>query len=173
MNGAAVFLDRDGVLNRIVPRDGRPGSPRRLDELIVVDEAPRAVARLREAGYRTFIVTNQPDIARGLLAASELEAMMDVLRGRVEVDDARICRHDDVDACACRKPKPGMILDLAARWAVDLARSYVIGDSWKDMEASRAAGCRGILLERPYNVGAWSAARASSLGEAVDLILKG
>lgn len=173
MNGAAVFLDRDGVLNRIVPRDGHPGSPRSLDEFVVDDEAPRAVARLREAGFRTFIITNQPDIARGLLPSSELEAMMDVLRRRVEVDDARVCRHDDADACACRKPKPGMILDLAARWSIDLARSYVIGDSWKDMEASRAAGCRGILIERPYNVGTRFMARVASLDEAVDLILKG
>lgn len=169
---AAVFLDRDGVVNRIVPRAGRPGSPRRMDELVIEEAAGVAVSRLRAAGFATFIVTNQPDISRGLLSAAELDAMMAEIQRRVEVDDVRVCVHDDADECACRKPKPGMLLELAERWDIDLSASYLIGDTWKDMEASLVAGCSGILLRRPYNLGTRSTAEVNGLDAAVDLILE-
>lgn len=169
----AVFLDRDGVLNAIVPRDGRPGSPRRFDELVVVEGAGRAVERLRAAGWLAFIVTNQPDIARGLMPQAELDAIMAAIRDEIEVDDAVVCPHDDADGCACRKPRPGMLLSLAERWGVDPARSYMIGDTERDMGAARAAGCRGILLRRGYNADARADARVETLDEAVTLILDG
>src|SRR5690606_18918108 len=108
----AVFLDRDGVLNEIVERDGQPGSPRSLDELRLVHDID-AITRLHDAGLRTFVITNQPDIARGHVPAAVVDQMLDAIRSRVPIDDARVCRHEDADGCVCRKPKPGMILDLA------------------------------------------------------------
>lgn len=167
----AVFLDRDGVVNEVVYRDGKPGSPRSEAELHIPVGVPAAIDRLRRAGCRVFVVTNQPDVARGLLAAAQLEGMMRGLRERVDVDEVRVCPHDDEDRCECRKPKPGMILDLAERWSVDLDRAYLVGDGWKDMEAGRAAGCRTVLIQREYNESASADVRVSGLDEAVDLIL--
>lgn len=146
MKRAAAFLDRDGILNEPVLRDGRPSSPRRLVDFKVARGAADAVERLRRCGLSVFVVTNQPDVARGLLARAELEAMMRHLRERVPVDDEMVCEHDDADGCACRKPKPGMLVRLAERWGVDLQRSFMVGDSWRDVGAGRSAGCRTLLI---------------------------
>ncbi|HEX7050691.1 MAG TPA: HAD-IIIA family hydrolase [Longimicrobiales bacterium] len=167
----AVFLDRDGVLNRVVPRDGRPGSPRTPAEFVLCADAAAALDRLRHAGYLLFVVTNQPDVARGLLAPEDLDTMMRTLAAALPVDDARICRHDDDDGCACRKPRHGMITDLAAAWAVDLPASFMVGDGWRDIAAGRAAGCRTVLLRRAYNADVRADYAADTLIEAAELIL--
>jgi D-glycero-D-manno-heptose 1,7-bisphosphate phosphatase len=169
--GRAVFLDRDGVLNEIVERDGRPGSPRRLDELRLVDDVGTA-ARLHEAGLLVFMITNQPDLARGHVTPQLLERMIEAVRARVPIDDYRVCPHEDADRCSCRKPLPGMILDLAQQWQVEPRQSFMVGDMWRDVEAARAAGCTSILLERDYNSDARPDLRATTLTEAVDMILE-
>ncbi|HSJ05455.1 MAG TPA: HAD-IIIA family hydrolase [Longimicrobiales bacterium] len=173
MTGArgAVFLDRDGVLNAIVERGGRPESPRELAEFVLVAEARDSVRRLRAAGLPVFVVTNQPDVARGLLPAPALEAMMRRLTDHVGVDDTRVCPHEDRHGCACRKPAPGMILELAEHWGVDTGQSFMVGDTWRDMDAGRAAGCRTVLLRTWYNDDADGDMTVSDLGEAVDRIL--
>jgi D-glycero-D-manno-heptose 1,7-bisphosphate phosphatase len=168
----AVFLDRDGVLNRVVPRDGRPGSPRELSELELVPGAAEAVSRLRAAGYLTFVVTNQPDLARGLLRPAVHEAIMERIRAAVAPDDMAACPHDDGDRCTCRKPGPGMLTAMASRWGVSLEESYMIGDGHKDMEAGRAAGCRTVLVRTGYNAGVAGDAVAHDLAGAVNLILE-
>jgi D-glycero-D-manno-heptose 1,7-bisphosphate phosphatase len=167
---AAVFLDRDGVLNEIVERDGQPGSPRSLPEFRIVPDLAH-IQRLRAAGMLIFVVTNQPDVARGLVGRPEVAAMMARLAERMPMDDYRVCEHDDADDCGCRKPRPGMLLELAHHWRVDLNRSYMVGDMWRDVEAARAAGCRSVLLRRPYNAGIDADAEAATLAEAVDIIL--
>jgi D-sedoheptulose 7-phosphate isomerase len=167
----AVFLDRDGVLNHVVPRDGLAGSPRELAELTLVPGAGEAVGRLRAAGFLTLVVTNQPDLARGLLLPDVHDAIMERVRGAVGPDDMAACPHDDADRCACRKPLPGMLTGLAARWGVSLEQSYVVGDGWKDMEAARAAGCRTILVRNDWNHDVVADAVATDLAGAVDLIL--
>jgi D-glycero-D-manno-heptose 1,7-bisphosphate phosphatase len=167
----AVFLDRDGVLNDIVVRNAEPGSPRSLDEFQTAPDL-HDILRLGKAGLLLFIITNQPDIARGLVTPSMVGAMVDRIRALVPVDDFRICAHDDADGCSCRKPKPGMIFDLARFWRVDLAQSYVVGDTWRDMDAARAAGCRSILIRRPYNAEVVADAYADTLGAAVDFVLE-
>jgi D-glycero-D-manno-heptose 1,7-bisphosphate phosphatase len=169
----AVFLDRDGVLNRVIMRAGRPGSPRLLDELTLEPAATGAAARLREAGFLVFVVTNQPDLARGLLAPTVHEAIMERVRRAVAPHDLAACPHDEGDGCECRKPRPGMLLRLAARWEVDLARSYMVGDGWKDMDAGRAAGCRAILIRTDYNEGVAADHTVADLAEATDVIING
>jgi D-glycero-D-manno-heptose 1,7-bisphosphate phosphatase len=166
----AVFLDRDGVLNEVVQRDGMPASPRSLAEFRLVPDVD-AAGRLKEAGLAVFIITNQPDVPRGHTTEALLAAMLAEIRGRITVDDYRACLHEDAHGCACRKPKPGMILDLAQRWDVDLARSWVVGDMWRDAEAARAAGCASILLAREYNRDARADRTVASLTEAVNVIL--
>ncbi len=150
MSGAArgaVFLDRDGVLNALVTREGRAVSPRRLEDFRLFPEAAAQVQRLRRRGLLVFVVTNQPDVARGHLAATDLEEMQLRVLAAFELDDVAVCPHDDSDRCSCRKPRPGMLLRLAERWGVDLRRSFVVGDTGKDIEAGRRAGCRTILIE--------------------------
>lgn len=165
-----VFLDRDGVLNELVERDGIRASPRRLADFRLLAGAAAAVRRLQERGCLVFVVTNQPDVGRGHLSAGELERMHRVLLDAVRVQELVVCPHDDADGCDCRKPKPGMLVALAARWGVDLARSYVVGDSWKDVEAGRRAGCRTVLIGSPDGRSAAADAIAGTLEEAVRLI---
>ncbi len=168
----AVFLDRDGVLNEVVRRGGIVSGPRSLGELRLCPGAAAAVARLRRSGLPVFVVSNQPDVARGLLAPAQLDALTAAIRAEVVLDDWRYCVHDDIDGCECRKPRPGLLLALAGKWGVDLARSYLVGDSAKDMAAGQAAGCRTILLRRDYNADARGGDEVPSLREAAELVLE-
>lgn len=149
----AVFLDRDGVLNAVVWREGKAASPRTVEELGIEPDALDVLTALKAAGYLLLVVTNQPDVRRGLMSDATLDAIHDRLMQALPVDDVTACRHDNADACACRKPRPGMILDLAGRYGVDLSRSWMIGDQDRDIQCGQAAGCRTILLERDYNSG--------------------
>ena len=168
----AIFLDRDGVLNEMVWRDGALASPRRAAEFCLAAGAADAVRRLRAAGLPVFVATNQPDIARGTLSRDEHERMLALLRTAVQLDDVAVCPHDDADGCACRKPKPGLLEDLAVRHGVVLARSVMVGDSGKDVEAGRRAGCRTILIRREYNHGVDADTVVDTLNSAVDEILR-
>ena len=167
----AVFLDRDGVLNRIVMRDGLPCSPRSLDEFAWEEGAAGVVERLKREGFLTVVVTNQPDIARGKMEKGVLNTMTERLYRELNVDEVRVCCHDDGDLCHCRKPKPGMILDAVEKWDIGLGCSFMVGDNWKDMEAGRSAGCDTILLDRVYNQGVVCDYRVAGLREAVGIIL--
>lgn len=173
----AVFFDRDGVLNRVVMRVGEGGapaivgSPRHIAEFELAEGAAEVVGRLRGAGFLVFVVTNQPDLARGLLEPAELEAMSSRLREEVGVDEVVVCPHDDRDGCGCRKPKPGMLEELASRWGVALDSSYMVGDSWRDMEAGRAAGCRTVLVRWPYNEGVAADIEVDGLASVADRLL--
>ena len=90
---------------------------------------------LKDQGFLTVVVTNQPDIARGKMRQSVLNTMTERLYGELRVDDVRVCPHDDGDLCHCRKPKPGMILDAVEKWGIECSCSFLVGDSWKDMGA--------------------------------------
>jgi D-glycero-D-manno-heptose 1,7-bisphosphate phosphatase len=157
----AVFLDRDGVLNRAVLVDGRPYPPATLAELEVLPGVPDALAAFRRAGYRTIVVTNQPDVATGRQSREVVEAMHRSLHTQMDLDDIYVCYHTDVHDCDCRKPKPGMLLDAARKWSLDLAESVMIGDRWRDIEAGHRAGCRTVWVraeeyrERPAEVPHW------------------
>lgn len=163
----AAFLDRDGVLNALVERNGVMVSPRTLADFHLLKGGREAVGRFRELGYAIFVVSNQPDVARGTLEPSVLAAMTALLRADIPVDDVVYCVHDDADGCACRKPKPGMLIDLAGRWNVDLSASVMIGDSWKDVVAGHAAGCRTIYVGPKGDARAVPDRVAESLTDAV------
>jgi D-glycero-D-manno-heptose 1,7-bisphosphate phosphatase len=147
---AAVFLDRDGVLNEAVVRDGRPFPPDSLATLRICSGVPESLEALRAAGYRLIVVTNQPDVGAGRQQQGTVEAIHQHMRGALPLDDVRVCYHTDAHGCQCRKPKPGMLLDAAAAWEIDLRRSFMVGDRWRDIEAGRAAGCRTILIGSGY-----------------------
>ena len=169
----AVFLDRDGILNRLVMRNGQAVSPRSLEQFELVPGIEQSIELLKRAGLLVVVVTNQPDVARMFLAASDLDHMHTRLREALPVDAIYACPHDERDSCACRKPKPGLLLQAASQWQICLEESWMVGDSWKDMEAGRAARCRTCLIRTPATdeKAAGGTLVASSLQEAVEAIL--
>lgn len=146
----AVFLDRDGVLNEAILRNGRPYPPHDPSELIITEGACAALTELRREGFLLVVVTNQPDIARGKTTRANVDRINAQLAAVLPLDAIEVCEHDDQDKCECRKPKPGMILRAGEEFGVNFARSFMIGDRWRDIEAGRSAGCRTILLGEGY-----------------------
>lgn len=169
----AVFLDRDGVINRAVMRDGRPDSPSSVDDFELLPGVEEALTRLRQAAFRVIVVTNQPDVGKGVQHRELVEAMHERLRRCLPIDDIKVCYHTDADACHCRKPKPGMLLEAAKEWGLDLSLCVMVGDRWRDIEAGKAAGCRTILVRSPWAEQQAQAPDAvvASLHEASRLIL--
>lgn len=168
----AIFLDRDGVINKPLIKNGRPFSPRTIDDFEILPGVEKALNLFHDLGYLNIVATNQPDIARCLMSEQILNGMHDLIRQNLVVDDIFVCPHDNSDNCHCRKPKPGMIMDAAAKWDIDITSSYFIGDTRKDIHAGRAAGCLTILLARPYNEEIESDYRANSLFDVVNMIKK-
>jgi D-glycero-D-manno-heptose 1,7-bisphosphate phosphatase len=142
----AVFLDRDGVINRGVVREGKPFAPFSLEEFEILPGVPEALQSLRAAGYLLIVTTNQPDIARGHGSRAASDAIIAQMRRQLPLDDVMVCYHDDKDGCACRKPKPGMIIAAAVAHDVELAKSFMVGDRWRDIGSGKNAGCRTILV---------------------------
>jgi D-glycero-D-manno-heptose 1,7-bisphosphate phosphatase len=170
----AVFLDRDGVLNRAIVVQGMPYPPANLAEFEILPGAVQACKELREAGFLLIVVTNQPDVARGTQQRHVVEAINAALLSNVPIDEIRVCYHDDRDQCSCRKPLPGLLMQAAGEWQIDLSTSYMVGDRWKDIEAGRRAGCTTILIKYEYGEGMRSVPdhQVSSLAEAADWILR-
>ena len=170
----AVFLDRDGVLNRAFVRDGKVYSPNTIAEMTIVPDAHPALSELRRHGFRLILVTNQPDVARGRITREMVDTMNSHLSSCVPLDAIEVCPHDDADQCECRKPKPGMLLRAAERDGVALSRSFMVGDRDRDIEAGHRAGCRTILIGDGYGAPfrVQPDVRVSTLTEAVAWMLK-
>jgi D-glycero-D-manno-heptose 1,7-bisphosphate phosphatase len=147
----AVFFDRDGVLNEAVVRDRKPYPPANLAEVMLVQGAVEGCRLLKSAGFLLIGVSNQPDVARGTTRKETVEEINAHVRARVGLDDFRVCYHDDVDHCQCRKPEPGLLLDASRDWGIDLGSSFMVGDRWRDVQAGVRAGCRTVFLDRGYD----------------------
>ncbi len=173
MSIAAVFLDRDGVINVNEVRGGKPYAPTRLEDFKLLPGVEEAVHSLKAAGFLIVVATNQPDVTNGITPQATLESMHDLMRKKLPIDDIKICYHTDADACDCRKPKPGMLLSAARDHDIDLAASYMVGDRWRDVAAGRAAGCATVLVEYDYAEPEADSPDAvvASLSEAADWIL--
>jgi len=170
----AVFLDRDGVINRTFVRDGKPFPPTTLQELEVLPGVAEALHALKQHGYKLLVVTNQPDVARGKQSRQMVDAMHQALSARLPLDDILVCYHTDKDKCDCRKPMPGMLLEAAKKHNIDLAASFMVGDRWRDIEAGYNAGCKTILIDYGYSERSPAHApdlRVGSLREAADWII--
>ena len=138
------------MVNRATVRDGTPLPPASAADLEILPGVEAACAELRRAGLAVVVVTNQPDVVRGTTTRDAVEAINATLRARLAVDDLVVCFHDTPDGCGCRKPAPGMLVQAAARWDIDLARSVMVGDRWADVEAGRRAGCATVWVDRGY-----------------------
>jgi D-glycero-D-manno-heptose 1,7-bisphosphate phosphatase len=174
MSRRAVFLDRDGVINASVVRNGKPYPPVSSEELKVLPGVAEAIRSLRDAGFAVVVVTNQPDVATGVQRKDVVEAMHSNLRKELLIDDIRVCYHIDSDNCSCRKPKPGMLLESAKDLKIDLTRSFMIGDRWRDIDAGQAAGCYTYFIDYGYEEKKPDLPDmvVNSLKEASELILK-
>ena len=172
MTRPAVFFDRDGVLNAAIVRNGKPYPPASKAELVIAPDAHAALTRLRDAGYRLVVVTNQPDVARGTQRRDVVDAINAAIAAALPLDEIRVCDHDDADRCSCRKPAPGLLTRAPHH---DLARSVMVGDRWRDVEAGRRAGVGGVvLLDRGYAepMRREPDVRVKTLTEAADWILE-
>jgi transaldolase len=169
----AVFLDRDGVLNQALISGGKPGAPRTVDEFVIPPDRAACLEELKRRGFALIVVTNQPDVARGRQSIAVIEEMHRRLQAALPVDDVLVCFHDEADNCQCRKPRPGLLIEAQRKYDLDLSRSFLIGDRWKDVDAGNAAGCRTVFIDYNYSERGPStepSVRVSSLRDAVDWI---
>jgi len=171
---AAVFLDRDGVINRAVVRDGKPFPPAGIDDLELLPEVASAMNSLKAHGFALYVITNQPDVTRGTQTREAVESIHQALSSSLPIDDIFVCYHDDNDECGCRKPLPGLLLEARSKHNIDLSRSFVVGDRWRDIDAGHNAGCKTVLIDYGYRERAPARppeATVRSLREAADWII--
>jgi D-glycero-D-manno-heptose 1,7-bisphosphate phosphatase len=169
----AAFLDRDGVINESLMKNGIPSSPSSIIELRIISGVEEAIRNLKQHGYIPVVITNQPDVSRGNLSRDSLDEIHSFLAKKLGIDHFFICPHDDMDNCECRKPKPGMIQDAASKLKIDLAKSFLVGDRWKDIQAGHLAGVKTYFIDYfyPESRPKYPHTRVLSLFEAVELEL--
>jgi D-glycero-D-manno-heptose 1,7-bisphosphate phosphatase len=169
----AVFLDRDGVLNETSSRAGVSVPPPDAEHFQLLPGVSDACASLAAAGLVLVVVTNQPDVSRGLLDPGVLDRMHRRLNDLLTLDAIYVCPHDTADGCPCRKPRPGMILQAAADFGLDLNRSVCVGDRWRDIDAAAHAGVRAVHIagNDPEPLRAPADASFLSLYDAVDAVI--
>lgn len=142
----AVFLDRDGVINRSLVRNGKPFAPTHDSEFEVLPGVLQALDKLRMAGYLNIVVTNQPDVSTGVQSFQTLQTLNAHILKNLAIDAIKVCIHIDADKCNCRKPLPGLILQAAEEFGIDISSSFMVGDRWRDVAAGQQAGCRDIFF---------------------------
>ena len=172
----AVFLDRDGVINRALARDSKPFAPRNLSEFEILPEVPAALEKLKAAGFLLIVATNQPDVGRGTLKQEIVEEIHAYLMSQLPVDRVEVCYHpgQGQSNCDCRKPRPGMLRNAADALKLDLPQSWMVGDRWRDVDCGHAAGCKTIFIDRGYaeELRQKPDFSAGNLAEAADIILR-
>ena len=167
----ALYLDRDGILNKVVMRDGVVGSPRDKIEFEILEDAHYLTELAYDLGFKSIVVSNQPDVERGLMTLEKLEIINDLLRDELLIEHIEFCTSSDDDNHD-RKPNPGMLLDTAHMYKINLEESFFVGDGWKDVEAGKRAGVKTILLQTDYNKEIHGSAdyNCNSIKEIVKLI---
>ena len=168
-----VFLDRDGVVTVPVEISGKGYAARSISELKFYNDAAESVLRLKAAGFDVVIVTNQPDISAGLITLSTLDDIHEVVATHLKIDRIRTCTHLAVDACQCRKPLPGLLVEENLEKALSFPSSWMVGDRDSDIEAGRSAGCRTAFINRGWigETGDKADVAVLDLAHAVDAIV--
>jgi D-glycero-D-manno-heptose 1,7-bisphosphate phosphatase len=147
----AVFLDRDGVVNKALVVNGKPHSPSSVEEVEIIPGVAQSVFELKNAGFEVIVVTNQPDIARKKITIEIIQEIHDFIKIETGINRFYFCPHDDIDYCQCRKPKVGLITQAASDLKIDLNQSYLVGDRWKDITAGQIAGCKCFFIDEDYS----------------------
>lgn len=169
----AVFLDRDGVINEAIVNNNKPYPPSNLASLKLIPKVTEALNSLHHAGFFLAVITNQPDVTRGKIQRKSVEEINQFLAKNLPLDIFKTCYHDDDDSCNCRKPLPGSFLEVANEYEIDLSKSFMIGDRWRDIEAGIAAGCKTFFIDYQYDEKrpTYFDYKVSSLFEASTIIL--
>ena len=172
----ALFLDRDGVINKSIVVGGKPFAPTVLKDFHILPGVIEALLQLKNAGFKTVVVTNQPDLSTGKQTWNSLNAIHAFLIEKCPIDIIKVCAHISNDNCDCRKPKPGMLLEASRFLNIDLSQSYMIGDRWGDIEAGQRAGCKktffidyGYDEKTPHG----DFIKVKSLSDCVSILIKG
>ena len=147
----AVFLDRDGVINRAISIDGKPFPPNKISELEIIPGVVEAVRLILSNGMLPVVVTNQPDISRGITSQDFVTETHNEIEKKTGIAHFYICAHDDSDLCNCRKPKPGLLFEAAKDLNLNVQSSYMIGDRWRDVSAGNSAGCTTFFIDYGYD----------------------
>ena len=147
----AIFLDRDGVINKTVIRNGLHDAPFTLDELKVLPYVKESILILKELNFLCVVVTNQPNVSRGKVTKSSVLEINNHLKIETKFDDIFVCYHDDIDNCNCRKPKAGLLIEASKKLDINLKKSFMVGDRWRDIGAGNNAGCKTIFIDYKYN----------------------
>jgi D-glycero-D-manno-heptose 1,7-bisphosphate phosphatase len=147
----AVFIERDGVLNKVRIERQKYVSPLTMEDFQVNRDAVPLLQKLKAEGLLLMVTTNQPGLSRGYQSRRELDRMHELLRATFALDDIFVCPHDETDGCSCRRPKPGLLVEAGFKWRLDLDHCFVISDKWQDAEAARAVNCTSLLLQSPRN----------------------
>jgi len=170
----AVFLDRDGVINRSIIIEGVPSPPKNHIEVEILSGVKEAIALLSKNGFQLVVVTNQPDVARGTVTRESVESINNYLNKNLGIKHWYVCFHDDTAKCHCRKPNPGLLLSAARELGLDLRKSFMVGDRWRDIAAGQSAGCKCFFIDYGYSESYPSLPyiRVLSLIEAAHLILE-
>jgi len=167
----AIFLDRDGVINEVVFHESdKPSSPWTFSEFKLLPGIKEPLEELNKMGFFLFIISNQPDISRGFIEKGITEKINQIIYDNFPIKEVLICPHDNHHYCNCRKPKPGMIFELSKKYDIDIKKSFLIGDNWKDTGAGQKAGCKTIILNKNYNQTVDADYRTENLSTAVKLI---
>jgi len=170
----AVFLDRDGVLNRAFIKNGKPFPPYDFNNLEILEGVKDIIVDLKKSNWLVIVVTNQPDVARNITSKKNVEKINNYLKLILQFDEIYTCYHDNDDFCDCRKPKPGMLVTASKKNNIVLKNSYMVGDRWSDIEAGNKVGCKTIFIDynykekKPVNFNY----RVKSINEAAKIILK-
>ena len=146
----AIFLDRDGTLNKAFIKNGLPFSPSSFNEFEILPGVKESILKLKKLNFVCLLITNQPDVSRGKIKKKAVIQMNNFLKSEIKLDDIFVCYHDDHDNCECRKPKPGLLLNAKKKWNINLNKSYMIGDRWKDVQAGINAGCKTVFINNNY-----------------------
>lgn len=147
----AVFLDRDGVLNRSLMINGVPKPPTAVEDVEILAGVIEAIQILKNHDFVPVVVTNQPDVARGVMTQSQVEAINTYIGFVTDIKYFYTCFHDDADICDCRKPAPGLIYRAAHELELSVDLSYLVGDRWRDISAGQAAGCQTFFIDYSYS----------------------
>jgi len=139
------------VINKALVRNNKPYPPSCVGELEILPGVKDALIELQKSGYKLIVVTNQPDVARGKTLIADVVAINDFIMSKLPIDDIRVCFHDESDMCSCRKPRPGLIVSAARDHKIDLSRSYMVGDRWRDIAAGNIAGCKTFFIDYCYS----------------------
>lgn len=145
-----VFVERDGVLNRVRVENNHQVGPLTVAEFRPNLSVVPLLHQLKVAGFLIFATTNQPGLSRGSQSRSELDRMHAVLKAALPLDDILVCPHDELDECPCRKPKAGLLVEASFNYRVSLENSFVVSDKWQDAEVAREVGATSVLLNSPW-----------------------